>query len=337
MSAKGNSDMEETNPIEGRRKSQVSKSFVEEEPSLEKSKKWIEEYMEGSDKEDDFQKKYFDNAGSPAEVPHLKVLEEKNKELETLSEPRKGSVHTPEDSPIKFFVQNENPTLSPENGSSLGKGQINENGVIKPHKIEKFDRKMSHDSPSKEEFMKEFNAPTIERKLSYHHPGEIEELDSENEGRDPLIPLKHKSSKTETSDPKTTQQTPDQTPSSDPNRKLSRLDLLLQKAAKAKVTIKVIDTSMAREQFYNLTEDEMRKKFICAVQRRLMPRRLGIPVSLAKSAQRSEQKIIIFDWDDTLFCTSFLSSLSYSKTGALGEKERLLFQKVDESAVSGAE
>jgi hypothetical protein len=35
-----------------------------------------------------------------------------------------------------------------------------------------------------------------------------------------------------------------------------------------------------------------------------------------------------------MFPTSFLSSLNFSRTGVLGDKEKLLFKKVDETAVS---
>lgn len=319
-----------------RRKSFISTSVVSEDASIEQSKEWINTYLDGNGgKEDDFQRKFqeggqkIDNT-SPGTMAREILKEEMNEGLHTtgekIIETYEQVLTTPmlQASGRKFTLDNIPCVECDENESHLKFHRLSV-----PGKVTKPDEAYEKAETEKEVISEKDSLPA-------------KEALTEESSNIPILLPNAGSSKIEK--PATSLS---KTRSKSKKKENSPLEIFPQIEVQSapdyppvykvdtKIKIKIFDLSLVRERYMNKTHDEVRSKFLKTLQvKQKMP---GVfspkpPVKEQKS-RRLSNSVIIFDWDDTLFCTSFLSSLNHTRKSELGTKEKLLFKKVDESAV----
>jgi hypothetical protein len=328
-----------------RRESFVSASVVSDEPSIEQSKEWINTYLEGGHDEDDFQRKYFEGGlkvdpVSPS-TQAIQILKEELLErvlpqnsdpdriIETYEEVVSPPIHSLAER-RKMTCDNlpdrEEPASNRTNKSVERVKKSTENSKESNHQFDVASLIQGGDRSSQV-----FQTPKSLPQVS--SPNEIVDIPtpemSKTSGVLPtLIRQRSKSNEDAKSNPVP------------PERILTPLAPVLTTPGPTfrlhpKIKIKIFDLSLVRLQFMNKSDDEVRNNFLKTLQVKQKMPEIFSPKPHAKEqkSKRGLILVIIFDWDDTLFCTSYLSSLGYNRKSDLSEKEHLLFKKVDESAV----
>lgn len=328
-----------------RRKSFVSTSVVSSEPSIEQSKEWINNYLDGGPEEDDFQRKFFEGGLKIEPVsPNSQakqILKEENKEqrkpdgsdpaaiIETYeqvltpammqeADRRKRTYDNMEDkddasrmrSNKSIEIQKKKETLNGEEGlvkylnSAEKKLEVPSSIISTPKSLPQMTSEiLNTDSPILGQPLGNEAIPMLKKQRSKSNNQVKNEIDATLSAKDqPQMASANKG----------------------PIVKLHPT-----------IKIKIFDLGLVREHCMNKTDDEVRHNFLKTLQvKQKMPEIFSPkPHTKEQKSRRFLPIVIIFDWDDTLFCTSYLSSLGYNRRSDLTEKEKLLFKKVDESAV----
>ena len=335
-----NSSTEQAADDERRRNSVVSTSMISDEPSIEQSKEWINTYLDGSaGKEDDFQRKFLEGGQridpiTPATQAREILKEEMDhhpedageKIIETYEEVLTATMLQ---SPVRKFTLDNIPCAEcDENDSHIKLLRLSVPGST--NELPETNQKKENEIESIRE---KNNQSTNEEAVKHQQIAATPILEKTSAKNEQILPTSLAKTRSKS---KPREKTPIKSFKQGESMAAPPSDTTSQIKADTMIKIKIFDLTLVHERYMNKTHDEVRNKFLKTLQvKQKMPAMFSPkpPVKEQKSRLLCNP-VIIFDWDDTLFCTSFLSSLNHNRKSELGTKEKLLFKKVDESAVS---